>query len=336
MKPIEGYYFRIYDNTIFYVKGVIQPQDKVVGYPKYVPSPIGDRIDNRGIRYYKEPSITEEIRLVEEKYRKYLVYDPYIGNLVPEIPYKDIEFIYNPIEKALQVMNTKPKNKVLEDTRHMLIDLKNSANVKNIGISGSILVNLYRDSSDIDIVVYGEKEGLSVYDYLKEVIDKETSPYRRYSKEDIIRLYEFRKRETPIKFNELVQHAKRRVLEGYFGKREYFIRLVKTPLPDEDYGKVVYKKIGKATMKFKVVDAREAIFTPCKYVVEVLEHIEGVKIGVDEIYSIRGRFNELAFEDEIVIARGTVERLEYANGDIKYRLYLGDPGDYMTNISLAK
>jgi len=336
LKITEGYYFKLHDNTIFYAKGVIHPPNKVVGYPKYIPSPKGDRVNSSRIRYYKEPSLLDELKIIQEKYSKYLVNDPYIGDIVPEIPYYDIKFIYDPVKKANKLIDMNPKSNVLRDVRDMILDLRESINVKNIGVSGSILVDLYRDDSDIDIVVYGENEGLKVYNYLLEVIDKESSPYRRYDEKTIERVYRFRSKETPMKIREYVMHAKRRVLEGFFKGREYFIRLIKRPSPHEDYGKVIYRKLGKATLKLKVINAREAIYTPCRYFVEVIEYIDGIKVNVDEIYSIRGRFNELALEDEIIIAHGTIEKLEYVNGNVRYRLYLGHPGDYLMNLSICR
>jgi len=335
VKITEGYYFRLHDKTIFYAKGVIHPPNKVIGYPKYVLDPSGDRISINGVRYRKEPSFLGELDILRRNYNKYLVNDPYIGDIVPEIPYGDIETIYDPLEKARQIIYANPSDNVLKDVRDMIIDLVEATNVLSIGVSGSVLVGLHRSDSDIDIVIYGEEEGRKVYNYLVDIINRGGSPYTRYSEHTIKRVYSFRRKETPIDFHNYVLQAKRKVLEGFFKNREYFIRLVKNPKPYEDYGKVVYRKIGRATMKLKVLDAREAIYTPCRYVVEVVEYVDGVRADIDEVYSLRGRFNELAWEDEVILVRGTVEKLEYTGTrKIKYRLYLGHPGDFLVNLSL--
>jgi len=330
---IEGFYFRLKDDTIFYVKGVIHPPGKVVGYPKYVPSPNGDRVDERGVRYVKKEGLEDEILIVKQRYPQLLVNDQYVGGAVPEVPYDLIAEVYDPVVKARRILLEEIEDEVVTDVKNMVIDIAENTNVKNVGVSGSVLVGLHTLRSDIDIVIYGVNEGRKVYEYLKDVINKPNSPYRRYSREDIYRLYSFRSLETPISIEELLKQERRRVLEGYFKGREYFMRLIKPPTANEMYGKVRYSTIGKATLKLKVVDASESIYTPCRYRVETIEFLDGVKVYVDEVYSLRGRFNELAVEDDVIIVRGTIEKLMYSNGKVRFRLYLGYPGDYLLNTS---
>ncbi len=329
MDIVEGFYFKIYDDTIFYVKGVSHPVDRVVAFPKYIRSEHGDRTTYSGIRYTKIADIASEYRFVLEMYSSYIVYDDYFGREVVLVPLKDIVELYNPIDKALKIIVDRHAKSVLMDARDMLTDIINSTGVKNIGISGSILVDLYRDDSDIDIVVLNESDGRKVYSFLSETIDRPGSKIRKYSEDSLARLYINRVIETPIGFKEFVAQERRRVLEGLYRNREYFIRLIDRSNTDDIYGVYRCRKLGGATMMLRVVDAKRSIYTPCRYGVEVLKVLEGVNVDVEEVYSLRGRFNEIANEDEIVIARGTVELLEYRGGDRKYRLYLGDPGDYM-------
>lgn len=328
MNMVEGFYFRLYDGSIFYVKGVSHPVDRVVAFPKYVKSMDGNRIALDGSRYVKVAGIDSEYRIVFERYSSYLVYDEYFGRRVVLVPLEDIAEVYNPIDKASKIIRDAIGG-VLVDVRDMLMDVISATGVRNIGVSGSILVDLYREDSDIDIVVFGDTDCRKVYSFLSEVIDKPGSRIRRYDEDSIAKLYLSRATETPIGFEELVAQERRRVLEGLYRNREYFIRLVDTSHADDVYGVYRCRKLGTSTMRLRIVDAKRSIYTPCRYGVEVLEVLEGIDIDVEEVYSLRGRFNEIAYEDEIVIARGTIELLEYKNGGRKYRLYLGDPGDYM-------
>ncbi len=329
---VEGYYFRLRNNLVFYVKGVIHPPDRVIAYPKYIPDPLGDRVDRRtGIRYRKEESIVKQFSIVEKLMPNTVVYDPYIGDTVPSIPRLLIDEVYNPIERAREIISySGGSGELLDIVRSLILDLIDGSGVGDIGVSGSVLARLYRESSDIDIVVYGVDSGRRVYEYLKTVVPYGEKGYRQYGSKDIERLYKSRSLETPIPLETLLEQERRRVLEGIYRGREYFIRLVRYPKPFEEYGMVIYRKLGRAVLKLRVIDASKSIYTPCTYRVETIDCIDGVCYSVEEVYSLRGRFNEIASDGDIVVAKGYVEELLYRySGERTYRLYLGHPGDYM-------
>ncbi|MCS7111044.1 MAG: hypothetical protein N3D82_01335 [Ignisphaera sp.] len=329
MNIVEGFYFKLYDDSIFYAKGVSHPKDRVVAFPKYIRSVDGDRTTPNGVKYTKVGDIINEYRIAMTKYSNYVVYDDYFGRKVVLVPLRDIVEVYSPIDKAVKIINSDPTKGILADVKDMLNDILNSTSARTIGVSGSILVDLYREDSDIDIVVLDENDGRKVYSFLSEVIDKPYSKIRRYSEESVARLYLTRVAETPIGFREFVAQERRRILEGLYGDREYFIRLIDRSHTDDIYDVYRCRKLGFSTMMLRVLDAKRSIYTPCRYGVEVLKVLEGVAVDVEEVYSLRGRFNEIAAEGETVVARGSIELLEYRNGGRKYRLYLGDPGDYM-------
>ena len=328
---IEGFYFIAYSGVIFYSKGVVHPPWSVIGYPKYYPSPEGERVSRiSGARYHKLESPSEQFKLARELGCK-VYYDEYIGAEAPHIDVGSIERVLNPIEKARELISGEEcLDNVLCKAREMIIDLIDNSGVKPhaIGLSGSILAGLHTSSSDIDIVVYGEREGREVYEYLKKAVE-EGGLYERYGPETIRGVYESRARETPVSFEEALQQARRRVLEGLFKGTEYFIRLVKPAPPREAYGMARYEKIGRSVLKAVVLDDSDSIYTPCRYAVRVKEFISGVEAPVREIYSLRGRFAEIARSGEEVVARGVVEKVCYADGEVAYRLYLGYPGDYL-------
>ncbi len=332
---IEGYYFKVRGGIIFYSKGVLHPPWGVVGYPKYIPSDQGERVDpETGVRYRKEESMEKQLEIARQLFPNTVVHDPHVGALAPIIPLNVIEKIYEPVSKAREIIEVENAKGLLRDLKDMIKDLIEGSEAGNIGVSGSVLVNLHTPSSDIDIVVYGEEDGRRVYEYLRRVVPEERRGYRRYSEENMIRLMRFRGKETPLPRNVFAKQLRRKVLEGFYRDREYFIRLVKPPRPDEEYGQAVYRQLGTALLKLRVVDARDAIFTPCRYLVEPIGPVDGVKSKISEIYSLRGRFTELASEGDIVVARGRLEEVCYLKTSEKsYRLYIGYPGDYLVNLS---
>ncbi|MEM1682849.1 MAG: nucleotidyltransferase domain-containing protein [Ignisphaera sp.] len=329
---IEGFFFKLRGGDIFYVKGVTHPLGNVVSFPKYIVDANGDRVDRSGVRYKKIPSINEEYNYATSMYTKYIKYDEFFCRSIVLVPTTDIAKVYNPVKKAEELIELSTSDATLTDVKDMVVDIIDSTGVKAIGVSGSVLVELHKADSDIDIVVYGRNNGFRVYSYLKEVVDRDHR-YRRYTKETLKQLYLRRAIETPITFDQMLYQESRRLLEGFFKNREYFIRLVKYPWEEPQYSTYRCKKLGKALLKLRIVDSKDSIYTPCRYRVEIVEHAYGVKVdNVTEVYSLRGRFSEIATEDDIVEAYGTIELVETINGRIYHRLYLGDENDYMVVI----
>ncbi|KYH41109.1 MAG: hypothetical protein AYL32_007850, partial [Candidatus Bathyarchaeota archaeon B26-2] len=86
-----------------------------------------------------------------------------------------------------------------------------------------------------------------------------------------------------------------------------------------------------AKVKAKVVDNSDAIFTPCRYVIDEVKVLEGTDVSpLREIISFRGRFCDQARRGEMVIAQGKVEKVMERDGTEFFRLVLGaKPSDFM-------
>lgn len=339
---LEGFYIEIED-VIAFVKGVVHPPNKVFAFPKYVPTQCsveGARA-RRGsnICFRKLETIEEQMRFVREWMPNIIAYDEYLGLELPAIPLNMVDRIFNPIDKARELLHS---SNLVDDTlrlaKSLVEDLIRGSGVStdSVGISGSILVDLYTESSDIDIVVYGEKEGRKVYEFLKQAVDNPATGFKRYGVDDLARLYRFRARETPMDFNTFVAHERRRVLEGIYRGREYFVRLVLPPREWERYGCFVSRRIGEATIRARIADSSQSIYTPCRYLVRDAVVLDGYAPRIDEIYSLRGRFCELADNGHEVVARGYVEKIVYLDLGVEvYRLHLVDRGHFMVNKSLG-
>lgn len=325
MEVIEGFYMRARD-VIFYAKGVEHPPGKIVALPKYVLSSDGERVAG-GRRFRKLLTLKEQMAYVTTHYGEYVVEDKYIGSLVPEIPLSMFEEIYDPIERAEDLLSREDLRGAEKDAADMLRDLRSVS--RAIGVSGSILVGLHTAESDVDLIVYGEEDGRRVYELLRKRIE-EGEEYRRYSERDATSLYSRRSEETPLSWEEFTKQERVRVLEGFYRGREYSIRLVKPP--EEPYGSKIIRKLERATLITEVVDDRESIFTPCRYGVRVLEVLGGPEYGVNvgAVYSLRERFTEVARMGDVIEAKGQIELWNRVKtGREELVLYLGGEGDYM-------
>ena len=323
----EGDLLETGDNVLFDVKGLVHPSNRVVAFLRYVPDPDGDR-ERAGMRYRKVYALSERYALLRQAFPQYLVYDSVFNERLCEVPVKAVKQHYQPTHR-LQDLRYKDELDEVERTALRFAELlKENAGVpwSKLGISGSILVRLHTSTSDVDPIIYGSETCHKVYSTLRQMLGDRKSLLKPYRLEELEDLFDFRSKDTIVSFEDFVRTDSRKALQGKFMGRDYFVRFVKDwNEVKEQYGTILYKPVGHAKIKAKVVDDLEAIFTPCHYRIENVEILEGPHVEpIEEIVSFRGRFCEQAKCGEVVIAQGKVERLQKEGDREHFRLLLGN------------
>ncbi|HIE18210.1 TPA: hypothetical protein EYP75_00645 [Candidatus Bathyarchaeota archaeon] len=333
IKAREGDFIETVEGLIFDVKGLVHPPDRIVAYLRYIVDSHGER--RRGDKtYVKVYSLDEREKVLREKYPQYLYYDPVFGEYMQGVSKKHVSGLHKPSKKVSELLKKSGLDHVEAEAIEFVQILQSSSNVKleKMGISGSILVGLHTEKSDIDVIVYGRENCLSVHAALERVMKKGSGPILRYDLKDLERLYRFRSKDTLMPFEEFLRIEQRKLMQGKFKKRDFFMRfLFDWNEVDEKYGDRIYVPSGYARIKARIVDDSESIFTPCKYPIENVKILEGTKVpSLREITSFRGRFCEQAIKGEIVIAQGKIEKVVEKDGTEFFRLILGaKPSDFM-------
>jgi len=330
----EGDFLETVEGLIFDVKGLIHPPDRVIAYLRYLESPLGDRLKG-GRRYAKIYPLSERERILRENYPHYIYYDRVFDEWLEGVPSNLIAKIYKPEERVSELLTKSELDSFEFQALKFLCTLRDHSNVPwgSIGLSGSILANLYTSESDIDVIVYGRRSCLTIYDSLRELVCEGRSGFAPYSLNDLKRLHEFRSKDTLMSFEKFYEAERRKASQGKFFGRDFFVRFVlEWGENDESYGDRLYRNAGYARIKARIEDDSESIFTPCKYVISGVKVLEG-GAGFQpprEVVSFRGRFCEQARRGEWVIAQGKVERVIERDGSEYYRIILGNkPSDFM-------
>ncbi len=335
MKFREGDFIETHDGLIFDVKGYVHPPGRVIAFIRYFPDPEGRRKKNN-VAYGKVYSLSQRYAILKERFPLYLLRDPVFDEVLCEVPVKDVKKRYDPSQEMRRLRRSKNLNSLETSALQLARLLKKAAEVtwNSIGITGSIMIGLYASESDIDLIVYGSGNCRKVYRALNRILTGGHSPLRSYDRDELKRLFDFRSKDTDTSFEDFVQTEKRKVLQGKFGDKDYFIRLVKNwNEVKENYGQVIYRNVGYAEIEAEIIDDKESIFTPCVYIVSNVRILEGPKIeGLTEIVSFRGRFCEQAHKGETVIAQGKVELVKDTKRNLEHcRLLLGNRiSDFMT------
>ncbi len=315
----EGDYIQTTDGLFFAVKGSRHPEGLIVGILRYLPDPDGNRVLD-GVKYKRVYDIGFTTDYLRENHPEYVNYIPRLGIELQSVPASKITRYYEP-RKRLNIILSNPETeveRVLADFVHALSG-KSIVSAANFGVTGSLLIGLQTEGSDIDINVYGQDESRRVYNSLIEL--RETLDWVKPLEGDLFdSVLKSRWGDTGLSLDLFSEIESSKVLHGTVQGREYFVRLL---ISDDDY---VSEPVNRASIRARVVDASKSIFNPCTYEVTQVsgdsEHI------VTELKSYRGKFAEQVHEGELVEARGTLEKVQGKDG-VYYRLMLGGSGDYL-------
>jgi uncharacterized protein len=334
MKAREGDLIKTVSNVVFDVKGLIQPPEKIIAFPRFIPSTHGTR-QGANMMYGKVYSLDERFKYLKEKQPDLIVFDPVFGETLCEVPKDQIVEHYQPIEKLEQLRTCKNLTALEDKALQLATTLKEKANIpwSKIGISGSIMTGLTTQASDIDPIVYGTQNSRKAYSALRELLKDESSGFKPYNRKELKTLFDFRSKDTIMSFENFVLVEDRKAFQGMFMGTDYFVRFLKDwNEVNEQYGDVCYSNSGYAKIKASIIDDSETIFTPCTYQVDEVQVLEGPQIEpIREIVSFRGRFCQQALNSEHVEAQGKVELVTDKKGKKEYyRIILGNkPSDYM-------
>ncbi len=324
----ESFYLETRDGLVFAVKGHEHPPDRWIGVLRYVPdSNYGDRIRNEQA-YRRLYGFAEQEERLQKDFPQYLSYDPVFQTRLQSVPRLLTRRIYDPRLRLFELIQAQKRTSIEEDAVDFADLLRKEAGIPSycIGITGSLLIGLNTDNSDLDIAVFGAHNSVAVYLALRKLVEsKSCKELSRLDPKKMEDLYRERSADTEMAFYQFEKLERGKVNQGVFRDRTYFIRFIKEPGEiGYVYGDQSYQKLGRATIRALVSDDREAIFTPCRYLLSRVHSLQGPSLpDLAEIVSFRGRFCQQARVGDCVIATGSLERVQHRSGTVWHRLLLG-------------
>ncbi len=305
---LEGAAVETLTGLIFTVKGVVHPPDRIVAYLRYVPDKRGERVRGRK-RYRRVYSVAEQEEVLRALGLSYRVHDPMLGVPVDAVPRDEVTRVYDPRERLRRLRDGGPEDALTEDAFALAELLRAASGVPAaaLGVTGSLLFDLHTSASDIDLVVYGDGECRRVHAALTRLLEDPSSAVRRPRGEELAAIHEVHREDTPLSGADFERLQAGKVNEGRYAGRPYFVRFVKLPEEaSERYGDPRFASAGRALVEARVVDDRDALFTPCRYALRELRFLEGPRLtGLGEVVSFRGRFADQARAGQRVRARGS-------------------------------
>ena len=322
------------DGLLFDVKGLLHPPDRIVAYLRYYPDNRGTR-SRHGVRYVKVYDLTKRRLLLEKRWPRYLYYDEVQGRELQGVPKDRIRRLYSPQQRVETLLRSKRKD-ALEASAARLVEVlarESGLSLRHFGISGSLLVDLHREGSDLDIIVYGLTAAQRVQRALA-ILQAGNRTFHAYGLRDLRRLYLRRGLQEAISFRDFKLQERRKMFQGRFLRHDYFIRCVKNwEEVIERYGDTRFVPLGECTISAQIADDTESLLTPCRYLLTQVDVLAGnCPCRPSQVVSFRGRFAEQARRGERIFARGRLEKA-WSKDSEYYRLVVGEePTDVLRTI----
>ena len=329
--PIEGFFIKSVDDLIFDVKGLSHPQDRIISFVRYVPAKFYENTQKSFTKgYCKVYDLLERYAFLHQNFPQYIYEDPMGRGLLQAVAKKDIIEIYNPVQKLQQI--TRTEREELDSLEKLAQELTNKIveqcdiDSKYFGITGSIMIDLHGKNSDVDLVVYGKRDSTKVYQGMSYIFEN-YDYISQYTNNELKTLWKDRGQEDQIDFESFLKSEKKKQLQGTISNIDFYIRLVL--LPDEYYEPYEQTKItslGEFEIEATIENDDYSIFTPCIYhLKDVILKDEKMKelSPPDRIFSVRGRYCDIAKTGDRITAKGKLEQVKITNQKEYFQLTLG-------------
>ncbi len=330
-KGVEGDYLETKEDHLFFdIKGYHHPQDRKICFLRFYPDKNGERT-KEGKNYKKIYSLDERYLKLREDYPQYLFFSNELDLELQGVEIKDIKKIYTPREYYDTLKMRIYLSEIENHSKNLCELLITDASVPEdaIGISGSPMIGLSKEDSDIDVIIYGTRASLEFQDKLKTLL-LTSNNCRAYNLTEYKTHYNWRVGGSGINFESFLRSEKRKLHQGKFHGVDFFIRYIKSPNDwNGTFYDYKYKNLGRIKVKAKIIDSTNSIFTPCSYKIDCLKVLETKFIGnninlsnLNEISSFRGRFCEQATKGESVFVEGKLEEVKFKSSKTHLRILL--------------
>jgi predicted nucleotidyltransferase len=273
-EPVRIRDFVVAKNNWIYAVVSYDNEPHIRAFLRYAPDKNGERVSRDGTRFRKV-GFTEARKLMQKS-----------------IHYQDGLCVI-PCDAVAQLLRPRQCVESCDDADiSAIVDLFEAGGISkhHMGVTGSRLVGLATDSSDIDFVLYGRPSFERGREVLRDAVESGTLPeidsdmWRRI----------FRKRTPELTFEEFVLHEKRKWNRGSIGATYFDLLFVR------DFDEIVVEPRGTddgfATVRATVIDATYAFDSPAIYEIE--------HETVNKVLSYTHTYAGQAREGELIEARG--------------------------------
>ena len=280
------------EGLVFAVVGQGIERGKVLCFLRYVKDSAG----------WKKVTTEPANAFLKQCYPDYLYYSPVLDAHLHAVAIDRIVKHHQPKQRLQQIMQENQRDAVESDL-FQLCDLlrQHGLDLTQIGVTGSILVGLQKQSSDIDLVCYGRTVFHRCRAITRELIEQGQLQELNYN--DWQQSYQ--RRSCDLSFEDYVWHERRKTNKAIINRRKFDLSCSHALHENIDSGRsgvTHYQKCGVITLQCKVIDDTHAFDYPAEFKIDD-EHI-------DAIVCFTATYTGQAVKGETVEVSGAVEQTQ--------------------------
>ncbi|MEM0376035.1 MAG: hypothetical protein QXP43_07035 [Nitrososphaerota archaeon] len=310
--PRDRDMFATEEGWIFSVLGDVHPPKRIWSYLKYVPGPgpwraADGRTYTRAFTTYTVRELLAIMDEVRAKRPEYLYYDPTVGNEVMAPPLEAVVEYWSASEGLKRISERVEEGRAsrLELEAIGLVRwLEEHADLKrnDFGVTGSLLLGIHHDRSDIDLLVYGRRNMMKAMEALRTAVGPVKPGAGQGLVETLRSIYRMPATDARIL-------AARVAHKGLYGTTPYSVFGVRDQ-PMHGYGDYQYVGKGIVEVEVEITDSSESLFTPSIYLVEEkafgIERIMSYHMVLAGLFEPGDRLRVRAKLEEVKGPRGEV------------------------------
>jgi predicted nucleotidyltransferase len=322
--PMDGDTFITTDGFIMNTFGYEHPEDRVFAFLKYIPAKFrvlfnvemlertwrfGENQLFRAEKLYTAKNYRTFIEAFRNSFPNYLYYDSTRGKELITAPLDRIEQIFVPKDRLVWLQNlSKP-----DDLQKMALNLislvskESGVGWKDLGIHGSIALNMHAPESDIDFVVYGTENFRLMEETIQRLVNTGKLSYIAGNRIEAARKFQGRYKGKIFMYNA-------------------------TRKPEEitiKHGDYTYTPLEPVRFAANIFDDTETMYRPATYrITNYQPQDDQSELDLDkipiQIVSNIGCYRNVARTGQKIKAAGTLEKVESTRDrSIFYQVVIG-------------
>lgn len=274
------------EGLLFAVVDPRQEQDKVLCFLRYV---------NEG-GVWRKKATGEANAVLQRFHPDYLHYSETLDANLHAVPKTRIVRHHQPRHRFTQIMQA-DRHDAVESDLFLLGELlrQQGLNLTDVGVTGSLLIGVQRDSSDIDLVCYGR----DVFHRCRAMTRALIEQGRLQALNDSDWRESYRRRACSLNYDEYVWHEQRKFNKAMVRGRKFDLSLIGNSASGQPGS---HKKIGPITLVCRIIGDSHAFDYPAVY------QIDHATIG--SIVCFTATYAGQAVTGELVEVSGMLEETE--------------------------
>ncbi|MFU8788968.1 MAG: nucleotidyltransferase domain-containing protein [Methylobacter sp.] len=252
------------------------------------------------LRYVHQPSgwkkvTTEQANaLLQQQHPDYLHYSPVLDAQLHAVATDKIIKHHQPKQRLQQLMQANRH----DDVEHDLLDLaklfrQHGLDLAHIGVTGSVLIGVQNQQSDIDLVCYGR----AVFHQCRTLTQQLIAQALLQDLNDADWQDAYQRRSCALNFADYLRHERRKGNKAMINGRKFDLSFIDRATRESP---VNYQKCGAIVLQCKIIDDTYSFDYPAEFKID--------HDGINAIVSFTATYTGQAINGETVEVSGVLEQ----------------------------